>query len=49
VLADHGKFGHVGTARIAPIERVDMLVSDSGLSSEAVRALEERGPRIVLA
>ncbi|MDX7951283.1 DeoR/GlpR family DNA-binding transcription regulator [Lichenihabitans sp. Uapishka_5] len=49
VLADHGKFGHVGTARIAPIARVDMLVSDSGLSAEAVRALEERGPRIVLA
>jgi DeoR/GlpR family transcriptional regulator of sugar metabolism len=49
MLADHGKFGHVGAARIAPIERADILVSDAGLSPEAVRALEGRGPRIILA
>ena len=49
VLADHGKFGHVGTARIAPLNRADILVSDTGLNVEAMRALETRGVRLLLA
>ncbi|HEX4768999.1 MAG TPA: DeoR/GlpR family DNA-binding transcription regulator [Lichenihabitans sp.] len=48
-LADHSKFGHVGTARIAGLDRADMLVSDSGLDPEAARMLEARNLRLLLA
>ena len=48
-LADHSKFGHVGTARITGLDRADVLVTDSGLDPEAARALEARGLRIILA
>ncbi len=49
VLADHSKFGHVGSARIAGLERADVLVSDSGLDPEAARVLESKGLRLILA
>ncbi len=48
-LADHSKFGHVGTARITGLERADMMVSDTGLDPEAARALEAKGLRLILA
>ena len=48
-LADHSKVGHVGTARIAGLERADALITDGGVAPEAARALEARGLRVVLA
>lgn len=48
-LADHSKFGHVGSARIAGIDRADVLVIDSGLDPDAARALEDQGLRLVMA
>lgn len=49
VLADHGKFGHVATARIAGLDGVDLLVSDTGLDADAARALEAKGLQVILA
>lgn len=48
-LADHTKFGHVGTARIVGLDRADVLVSDSGLHPDAARMLESKGLRLILA
>jgi len=49
VVADHGKIGHVGSARIAPLDGVDLLVTDSGASAADVQALEAAGLRVVVA
>jgi DeoR family transcriptional regulator of aga operon len=48
-VADHGKIGHVGSARIAPFEQVDLLVTDSGAAAADVQALEAAGLRVVVA
>ena len=48
-LADHSKVGHVGTARIAGLDRADVMVSDTGLDPEAARMLENNGLRLILA
>ncbi len=48
-LADHSKVGHVGTARIAGLERADALITDAGIAPEAARALEAKGLRVIQA
>lgn len=49
VVADHSKLGRVTPAVIAPVERVNCLITDTGAPEEFVRALEARGVRSVLA
>ena len=49
VLADHTKWGVVGLSRIAPLDAVDTLVSDSGLRPDARRCLAEHVGELVLA
>lgn len=36
VVADHRKIGAVGTALIAPVSEVDILITDKGVSDEAI-------------
>lgn len=43
VLADSTKFGRRGFAKIASLDDVDMLITDSRLSDKAASALEEMG------
>ncbi len=43
VLADHTKFGKIAMMRVAPIERVRRLITDSGVSEATVAALDEQG------
>lgn len=49
VVADHTKWGVVGLARIAPLDDVDVLVTDSGLGAEAREVLGDRVGRLVVA
>jgi DeoR family transcriptional regulator of aga operon len=49
VVADHGKIGHVGTARIAPLDGVDLLITDSGASAADIQALETAGLKVLVA
>jgi DeoR/GlpR family transcriptional regulator of sugar metabolism len=49
VVADHGKIGHVGSARIAPLDQIDLLVTDSGAPAADIQALEAAGLRVVVA
>jgi DeoR/GlpR family transcriptional regulator of sugar metabolism len=43
VLADHSKWGVVGLAHIAPLDEVDLLVTDDALPPAARTALTEAG------
>lgn len=49
VAADHSKWGEVGLSRIAPLDAVDVLVTDGGLDPEARRAAQDAVGRLVLA
>lgn len=42
-LADHTKLGMVATARIAPFERADLLITDSGADSAVLAPLRATG------
>lgn len=49
VIADSSKVGGVAPFVTAPIDVVDVLVTDSGLAEEDQAALEERGIEVILA
>jgi DeoR family transcriptional regulator of aga operon len=46
VLADHTKFGKVATMRVAPIERVQRLITDTGTPEASITALREQGVEV---
>ena len=49
VVADHEKWGVRGLSRIAGLDDVDVLVSDSGLSAQARAEIKEHIDRLVIA
>jgi DeoR/GlpR family transcriptional regulator of sugar metabolism len=49
VVADHVKWGVRGLSRIAGLDQVDVLVSDSGLPPSARAEIEEHVDRLVIA
>lgn len=48
-LTDHSKLMNVATARVAPLDRADVLVTDDGASPDAVRRLRKAGIEVVVA
>ena len=42
-LADHSKLMSVATARVAPLDRADMLITDDGAGADALRRLRKAG------
>jgi DeoR family fructose operon transcriptional repressor len=48
VLADSSKFGKTSFVTIAPLEEIDMIISDKGLDARTRQAFEERGVEVVL-
>lgn len=49
LLADHFKFGKEALSRVAGIEVVNMVVTDEGIDSVSVKALKDRGVRVIVA
>ena len=49
VLADVSKCGHNSFAQIAPLARVDTLVTDAAPAADLNRALEEAGVEVIIA
>ena len=49
VLADSSKFGCRGFARIANLEDIDMIITDSNVSPSIVKRLEELGIELIIA
>jgi DeoR/GlpR family transcriptional regulator of sugar metabolism len=48
VVADHTKWGVVGLSQIAPLDRIDVLVTDELLPAEAVEHLSEQVGELIL-
>ena len=49
VLADSSKFGRRGFARICSMDDVDMIITDSHISAQLVREIEELGIELIIA
>ncbi|GAB1817680.1 DeoR/GlpR family DNA-binding transcription regulator [Herbidospora sp. RD11066] len=49
VLADHAKFTQRSAVRIAPLSRIDTLVTDTGTAPETVTALRQAGITVITA
>ncbi len=49
VLADSSKFGKRGIGKICDLEQVQYVVTDDGLAPNTLKALEERGVKVILA
>ncbi|MCW2638133.1 MAG: regulatory protein DeoR [Dactylosporangium sp.] len=49
IIADSSKLGGHAFARICPIERIDTLVTDSGVAPEILSAFEHAGVRVIAA
>jgi DeoR family transcriptional regulator of aga operon len=49
VLADSSKFGKRGLGKICPIDQVQHIITDSGISPELVSLLEEKGLTVTIA
>ena len=49
ILADHTKFGVIGQIRLAPVETADTIVTDDQTPEHYIRALREKGVRVIQA
>lgn len=49
ILADSSKFGQRGFGRICSLEEIDVIVTDSRISEQAVAMAEEAGVDLVIA
>ncbi|MBO4870686.1 MAG: DeoR/GlpR transcriptional regulator [Muribaculaceae bacterium] len=49
VLADSNKFGRRGFAKIADMEMVDLIITDSNISEQNIKAIEEMGIDLLIA
>jgi DeoR family transcriptional regulator of aga operon len=49
VLADSSKFGKRGLGKICQIDQIQHIITDSGISSELVKVLEEKGVSVTIA
>lgn len=49
LVADHTKFGTVSTAFLAPLEDVDVIVTDNNIAQEYIEALRDKGIEILIA
>ena len=49
VLADSSKIGYRGFGRIFDASKLDILITDSGISDQARKALEKAGVRVIVA
>ncbi|HKH11348.1 MAG TPA: DeoR/GlpR family DNA-binding transcription regulator [Rubrobacter sp.] len=49
VVADHSKLGVVALAKIVPLGKVDVLITDDGTPAEVLREIELLGVRVIVA
>ena len=49
VVADHSKLGVVALAKIVPLSRVDVLVTDGGAQQDVLREIELAGVHVIVA
>ncbi len=49
VLADSSKFGQRGFGRICPLEDIDVIITDSGISDSMKKIIEDAGVDLIIA
>jgi len=49
IVADHTKCDRVSTAFVAPLDKVDTLVTNKEAPEEFIRSLSDKGIRVLLA
>lgn len=49
VLADNTKFGRVSTVFLAPVNAVDLVITDSGIDRETAEGVTESGLQLIIA
>ncbi|SEA73574.1 DeoR/GlpR family DNA-binding transcription regulator [Pedobacter hartonius] len=49
VLADSSKFGKRGLGKICQVDQIQHIITDSGISAELVKLLEEKGVSVTIA
>ena len=49
IVCDHTKLNNVCPMPVAPIDAVDILVTDSGAPDEVVKAISQKGPKVLIA
>lgn len=49
VLADSSKFGKRGFGKICPLERVDIIITDDGITNSVAKLLDNLGIKVIIA
>jgi DeoR family transcriptional regulator, aga operon transcriptional repressor len=49
VVADSSKMGHNSPAVVCPLSRIDLIITDDGVSQDAVKAFAEKNVRLLMA
>ena len=49
IVSDHSKFNRICLMPVAPIDAMDILVTDAGAPKEMIKQIEERGPKVIIA
>ena len=49
LLADSSKFGMTGFGKICGLDKIDVLITDSGLSENKRLRLEQKGIKVIIA
>lgn len=48
IMADSSKFGRRGFGRICNLDRIDVIITDSGITASVARALEDAGIELII-
>ncbi|KAB5289688.1 DeoR/GlpR transcriptional regulator, partial [Bacteroides stercoris] len=48
ILADSSKFGRRGFGKICDLNRVDVIITDSGISKAMAQSIEEIGIELII-
>lgn len=49
IVSDHSKFDRICLMPVAPIDAMDILVTDAGAPKDVIAKIEEKGPRVIIA
>jgi DeoR family transcriptional regulator of aga operon len=48
ILADSSKFGKRGFGKICNLDKVDVIITDSGISDATAKSIEELGIELII-
>ena len=48
IMADSSKFGRRGFGRICNLDRIDVIITDSGITASVARAIEDAGIELII-